>query len=55
MNNVIAFPRPSEKSRVATRQLRSMTLFLHIKCSTLIVHLADNRVIAERSERVGKS
>ena len=55
MSNVVAFPKPAEKPRKAVEPARSMTLFLHVKCATLIVHLANNRVAAQKGERVSKS
>ena len=55
MSNVIAFPQPAELQRDPAAPARSMTLFLHVKCATLIVHLANNRLPDARSERVSKS
>ncbi|NNE79643.1 MAG: hypothetical protein HKN18_05150 [Silicimonas sp.] len=55
MNNVISFPQPAVAKRVSPKPARSMTLFLHVKCSTLIIHLADNPVIPQKTGRAGKS
>ena len=48
MNNVISFPRRIEaKQRATTRKSQPMTLFVHVKRATLIVHLADtSRAVA---------
>ena len=55
MNNVIAFPRPAERTLASSKSNRSMTLFLHVKCATLIVHLANSEATAAQSEKVVKS
>lgn len=42
MNNVISFPRRIEaKQRATARKPHPITLFVHVKRATLIVHLAD--------------
>ena len=55
MNNVIAFPRPVEPKSSPETPNRSMTLFLHVKCATLIVHLANPNTAAARAGKVVKS
>ena len=55
MNNVIAFPQPALEPPKPEKTGRSMTLFLHVKCATLIVHLANSHPTAARAERVVKS
>lgn len=55
MNNVIAFPRPAEPKSNPDTSNRSMTLFLHVKCATLIVHLANPATSAARAGKVVKS
>ena len=55
MNNVIAFPRPAEPKPAQDTSNRSMTLFLHVKCATLIVHLANPNTAAARAGKVVKS
>ena len=55
MSNVVVFPRPATKSSAAIQPARPMTLFLHVKCATLIMHLADNQLVAKRGKRVSKS
>lgn len=57
MTNVIAFPQTEASprpERVATTG--SVTLFLHIKRTTLIAHLSRRPVVsAQADERVGKN
>ena len=55
MNNVIAFPRPVEPKYSPETPNRSMTLFLHVKCATLIVHLANSDVGDARTGKAAKS
>ena len=55
MNNVIAFPRPQQSAPAQNRAARPMTLFVHVKCATLIVHLADTGACEAKAERVVKS
>ena len=55
MNNVIAFPRPEAAAPVQARSARPMTLFVHVKCATLIIHLADTQACEVRNERIVKS
>ena len=55
MSNVIAFRRPSQPA-VKTRDTRGATLFLSIKRTSLIAHLANpqgNRV--QVTEKAGRS
>ncbi|MDA8584809.1 hypothetical protein N9L47_00910 [Rhodobacteraceae bacterium] len=55
MNNVIAFPQPAAPAPVQATTNRSMTLFLHVKCTTLIIHLANTNVTATETNRIVKS
>ena len=55
MNNVIAFPRPDAAAPAQKRTAKPMTLFVHVKCATLIVHLADTQACEVPNERVVKS
>ena len=55
MNNVIAFPQPVKAAPAAAHKARPMTLFVHVKCATLIVHLADTQVCAAKTGRVVES
>ncbi len=55
MNNVIAFPQHVAPAPVKASSKRSMTLFLHVKCATLIVHLADTSIPEIQSGRVVES
>lgn len=55
MSNVIAFPRPAEKPITSVKSGKSMTLFLHVKCATLIVHLSGAATAAAQSGRAVKS
>ena len=52
MNNVIAFRRPILRSN-ATDTLRGATLFLHIKNTSLIAHLAKPQ--GQRDVKAGKA
>lgn len=55
MNNVIAFPQPVAPAPVQATSKRSMTLFVHVKCATLIVHLANTCASDVQSGRVVES
>ena len=47
MSNVIAFPRPAAaKDKAPTTKSQAQTLYLHIKRSTLIVHLSGAPAVA---------
>ena len=49
MSNVIVFPRPAardERQERDGRVLRSMTLFLHVRRVTMIVHLGRPQATA---------
>lgn len=55
LNNVIAFPQPRH-APVAEKATRgSQTLFIHIKRTTMIVHLAAANQPAVNATRVGKT
>lgn len=54
MNNVIAFPRPVELPTARSAAGKSITLFVHVKCATLIVHLANSAAPAASGERVSR-
>jgi len=55
MDNVIAFPQSEVAAPTQKAQKRSMTLFVHVKCATLIVHLANTCAPALASDRVVES
>lgn len=54
MNNVVAFPTPVQKPAAPAKASKSMTLFLHVKCATLIVHLAGAPTAAARTGQAAK-
>lgn len=53
MQNVIAFPRKAVETAEAKATGGAKTLFLHIRQTTLIVHLAAPRIAAARGGRIG--
>ncbi len=55
MNNVIAFPKPAEHPKARTASGKSVTLFMHVKCATLIVHLANSSAPAASGERIRRN
>ena len=56
MSKVIAFPEPKPHSnRVSTAAAGPVTLFVHVKRTTLIAHLTGRvPVAARKDERFGK-
>lgn len=56
MNNVIQFPQRREQAEAATPfSAGPKTLFIHIKNTTMIVHLAAQRTVPTAGDRVGSS
>lgn len=57
MSNVIAFPEPTPRpARKRTTSNGAVTLFIHIRCTTLIAHLTGRIPTAPvKGGRVGKS
>lgn len=55
MQNVIVFPKKAVPSPEATVSNGAKTLFLHIKKTTLIVHLAAQTTAVGINARVGKN
>jgi hypothetical protein len=55
MNNVVAFPAPLQKPAAPAKASKSMTLFLHVKCATLIMHVAGAPVAASQTGQAAKS
>lgn len=53
MQNVIAFPKKAVEAPVAKTTGGAKTLFLHIKQTTLIVHLAASQVATSKNSRIG--
>ncbi len=51
MQNVIAFPKQAVEQPVAKATTGAKTLFLHIKRTTLIMHLAAPAVAAAANSR----
>lgn len=54
MSNVISFPQKIEKAQRAIATGGAKTLFLHIKNTTMIVHLAAAAKTQAAGNRVGK-
>lgn len=54
MQNVIAFPQKAVTQPAQVSVGGAKTLFLHIRQTTLIVHLAAQRVSTEATTKVGK-
>ena len=54
MQNVIAFPQKAVEQPVRRSTKGAKTLFLHIRQTTLIVHLAAQQRIAAATAKVGK-
>ncbi len=54
MNNVISFPQRVDTTPKATMASGAKTLFLHIKNTTLIAHIAATQKAAAAGGRVGK-
>lgn len=54
MQNVIAFPKAAVEAPEPKRATGAKTLFLHIRSTTLIVHLAATTAAAETGTKVGK-
>ena len=54
MQNVIAFPKAAVESPAPARATGAKTLFLHIRSTTLIVHLSGTKAAAETGTKVGK-
>lgn len=55
MDNVIAFPEPATAQPKPAKARGSMTLFLHVKCATMIVHLANCDTSAAQRKHVVES
>jgi len=53
MQNVVAFPKKAVKAPMAKATGGAKTLFLHIKQTTLIVHLAAPHMVAAKNSRIG--
>ena len=53
MSNVISFPKPVSEAPRRSRTSGAQTLFLHVKRTTLIVHLAAPTA-KQTPKRVGK-
>ena len=54
MQNIIAFPKKAVSQPVERTTSGAKTLFLHIKRTTLIVHLAAQPRSAATGSRIGK-
>jgi hypothetical protein len=54
MQNIIAFPKKAVAQPLATTAAGAKTLFLHIRRTTLIVHLAAQPLSAATGSRIGK-
>lgn len=52
MQNVIAFPQKAVAKPAAKTTGSAKTLFLHIRQTTLIVHLAAPQVVAPKGNRI---
>lgn len=55
MNNIVSFPRPAEKKVKSVKTGKAMTLFLHVKNATMIVHLAASDAAAAQSGAAAES
>lgn len=55
MNNVISFPQKITEAPQIMRAAGSKTLFIHVKSTTLIAHLASPQKIETATGRVGKT
>lgn len=56
MNNVIQFPQRREQAESAIGvSSGAKTLFIHIKSTTMIVHLAAQHSVPAAGDRVGSS
>lgn len=55
MNNVISFPRQVTEAPQPVRAAGSKTLFIHVKSTTLIAHLAGRTKMTKPEGRVGKN
>ena len=53
MQNVIAFPKAAVAAPAAAPAKGAKTLFLHVKSTTLIVHLAAQAAVSATGTRVG--
>ena len=53
MQNVIAFPKQAAAQPVAPAATGAKTLFMHIKRSTLIMHVAAPAVATTANNRLG--
>lgn len=53
MSNVIAFPQPVALEEKPVASTGSKTLFIHIKRTTMIVHLAASTAVTRRDEALG--
>jgi hypothetical protein len=54
MQNVIAFPQKAVEPPASRSTKGAKTLFLHIRQTTLIIHLAAQPQIAAATTKVGK-
>ena len=54
MQNVIAFPKEAVEAPVKARTTGAKTLFIHIRSTTLIVHLAASTVEETAGTKIGK-
>lgn len=54
MQNVIAFPKKAVTQPVTITTAGAKTLFVHIRRTTLIVHLAAQHATAAANTRIGK-
>ncbi len=54
MQNVIAFPEAAKTAAVKRSMTGAKTLFLHVRRTTLILHLAAAQTAAIANNRVGK-
>ena len=54
MQNVIAFPKAAVATPALERATGAKTLFLHVKSTTLIMHLAAATIPVATGSRVGK-
>lgn len=55
MNNVISFPQQVTEAPQIMRAAGAKTLFIHVKSTTLIAHLASPHKTETATDRVGKT
>lgn len=55
MRNIIAFPQPKAVKPIATPKAGAKTLFVHIKRTTMIMHLASANVARTGNQRLNSN